>query len=210
MTPDRIGNHLPTDMDVCKVCGEYIFVQAAHGVGICASASTPSPREPSERRFPATASKRMAMFEANESASRAAPVSSSPPRNEKLSLMEVLRDWRSWWPTEYSDELTLSGKQANELCELLVDAPAGSQQGARPEVVALVDAFGNALIEEYDAEDVTLALVQARQAARSALLAAVAEIEQERDDYRQALHEVQNYPDQSDPTPAPDDRREEG
>lgn len=175
-------------------------------------ASTPSPREPSEPltdhnedatadvadRLRAFIRKHLhgqckilslgpaclcALCDADRIISRAAPVSSSPPRTEKLSLMEVLRDWRSWWPTEFSDELTLSGKQANELCGLLVDAPAGAQQGARLEVVALVDAHQLAIANYQsavadNAHHVILDLWHKATAARSALLAAIARAEQ--------------------------------
>ena len=41
------------------------------------------------------------------------------PREGKMSVMALLADWRSYWHTAYSDALTLTGKQTDELCTLL-------------------------------------------------------------------------------------------
>ena len=76
-----------------------------------------------------------------------------------MTALEALRDWRHYWPTEYSDSLTLTGKQANELCELLVDSSgSGSSRSAYVMAMAILqsDLYRNADDELRRAVDDTL------------------------------------------------------
>ena len=66
-----------------------------------------------------------ALADALLSASPAVPPTSEPT----LSGVAALREWRKYWANEHSDSITLSGKQADELCALLVDVAAVPREG---------------------------------------------------------------------------------
>lgn len=53
-------------------------------------------------------------------------------------VLDVLQAWRRYWANEYADDLTLTGKQADELCRMLVDGDAGASDRE-----ALILAFKN-------------------------------------------------------------------
>ena len=45
------------------------------------------------------------------------------------TVLDALREWRYWWENEYAADLTLTGKQADELCRLLkIEAPSGVER----------------------------------------------------------------------------------
>lgn len=44
-----------------------------------------------------------------------------------MTARDALRAWRKYWSNEHSDDLTLTGKQADELCRMLVDQPASAE-----------------------------------------------------------------------------------
>lgn len=58
----------------------------------------------------------------------------------RMKVLDCLADWRSYWHTEYADDLTLTGKQADELCTVLSVQFDGSAP-APPPTRAAVEAL---------------------------------------------------------------------
>ena len=56
------------------------------------------------------------------------PLNEVQQKRRTMDVLDALNDWRSYWHTEFSDDLILSGAQAHALCEW-VDARLDKKPG---------------------------------------------------------------------------------